>query len=160
MMAALPVPRSSSEVVKPSELFLDLMMLDPLKDSLKGVKESKEPKEPIKTKDVSDTKTTEVTAFRRWVLPSPEPTKATASPQKPFSAPKPESPTLQAPSKPAAPLAAPAAPPTQKTMDAAKQMALNATAAAAAVPLRQPCFSIPEGPRTGDVGDGGPLFLN
>ena len=26
MMANLPVPRSSSEVVKPSELFLDLMM--------------------------------------------------------------------------------------------------------------------------------------
>jgi len=31
MLAALPVPRSSSEVIKPSELFLDLMMLDPLK---------------------------------------------------------------------------------------------------------------------------------
>eukprot|EP00438_Fugacium_kawagutii_P035944 Skav215145 [mRNA] locus=scaffold809:214766:218312:+ [translate_table: standard] len=31
IVAALPVPRSSSEVVKPSELFLDLMMLDPLK---------------------------------------------------------------------------------------------------------------------------------
>eukprot|EP00438_Fugacium_kawagutii_P005474 Skav236536 [mRNA] locus=scaffold1774:29730:33793:+ [translate_table: standard] len=31
IVTALPVPRSSSEVVKPSELFLDLMMLDPLK---------------------------------------------------------------------------------------------------------------------------------
>jgi len=30
-MDSLPVPRSSSEVIKPSEIFLDLMMLEPLK---------------------------------------------------------------------------------------------------------------------------------
>lgn len=41
MIAALPVPRSSSEVIKPSELFLDLMMLDPLKT--KEVSETAKP---------------------------------------------------------------------------------------------------------------------
>eukprot|EP00437_Effrenium_voratum_P023553 CAMPEP_0181408538 /NCGR_PEP_ID=MMETSP1110-20121109/6351_1 /TAXON_ID=174948 /ORGANISM="Symbiodinium sp., Strain CCMP421" /LENGTH=538 /DNA_ID=CAMNT_0023531009 /DNA_START=81 /DNA_END=1697 /DNA_ORIENTATION=+ len=37
MLSALPVPRCSSEVIKPSELFLDLMMLDPLKRELSPV---------------------------------------------------------------------------------------------------------------------------
>jgi len=41
MITALPVPRSSSEVIKPSELFLDLMMLDPLKT--KEVSETAKP---------------------------------------------------------------------------------------------------------------------
>mmetsp|Transcript_38138 Transcript_38138/g.68955 ORF Transcript_38138/g.68955 Transcript_38138/m.68955 type:complete len:544 (-) Transcript_38138:10-1641(-) len=34
MLDSLPVPRSSSEVIKPSEVFLDLMMLEPLKNPI------------------------------------------------------------------------------------------------------------------------------
>eukprot|EP00435_Cladocopium_sp_Y103_P058542 s185_g20.t1 len=52
MITALPVPRSSSEVIKPSELFLDLMMLDPLK-----------------TKEVSETPAKPSTALRAEASP-------------------------------------------------------------------------------------------
>eukprot|EP00434_Breviolum_minutum_P004656 symbB.v1.2.004104.t1/scaffold231.1/size297012/7 len=59
MMTALPVPRSSSEVIKPSELFLDLMMLDPLKT--KAVSETK-PSTAPRTNEASTKEITPIAA--------------------------------------------------------------------------------------------------